>query len=249
MSLLLPVAACDRKDNLHNTVPGYRRWSPQQTGATRSLDIAAEPAQVEVALQQPYDTWVYNGSFPGREIRVHEGERLHLLVHNKLPEGTTIHWHGVPVPNSMDGVPDLTQSPIQPGEQFVYDYVAAPAGTYIYHTHVGLQLDRGLYGPLIIEEKKPHFQYDRDYVLVLNDFLPNAPQPLTGRGMMSGGMGGMMGGMMSGRMRRGGMIGAQMPPYAGLMINAHLPDDPLVFETKKGERLRLRFLNPSGASA
>jgi FtsP/CotA-like multicopper oxidase with cupredoxin domain len=159
----------------------------------------------------------------------------------------------------MDGT-QLTQTPIKPGGQFVYDYVAEPAGTYMYHSHVGLQLDRGLIGPLIVEEKQPHVRYDRDYVLVLDDFLPGSPRPLSGGGMMggmgrgrSGGMmsGGMMGGIMGGRggMMSGGMMGVEMPPYAGLMINAHLPEDPAVFETRKGERLRVRFLNPSGATA
>jgi FtsP/CotA-like multicopper oxidase with cupredoxin domain len=208
----------------------------------------AEAAEVEVAPQHPYRTWVYNGKFPGAEIRVKEGERLHIIVENKLPEETTVHWHGVPVPNPMDGVPGLTQQPIKPGEQFIYDWVASPAGTYMYHTHVGLQLDRGLMGPLIIEEKQPHIQYDRDYVIVLDDFLPGAPKPLAASGGM---MGGMMGGMGRGRrgMMGGGMMGVEMPPYAGLMMNAHLPEDPVVFETRKSERLRLRFLNPSGASA
>lgn len=70
---------------------------------------------------------------------------------NRLPEETTIHWHGVPLPNEMDGVPDVTQPAIRAGDSFVYEFVASVPGTYIYHSHVGLQLDRGLYGPLIIE--------------------------------------------------------------------------------------------------
>jgi len=233
----------------------YHHHSAEQTGATRTLRIAAEVAEVEVAPWRSYRTWVYDGKFPGGEIRVKEGDRLHIAVENRLPEETTIHWHGVPLPNAMDGVPVLTQRPIKPGEQFVYDYVADPAGTYIYHSHVGLQLDRGLMGPLIIEEKQPHVQYDRDYVLLLDDFLPHAPEPIpAGGGMMgtgSGRMTGMMQGMSRGQggMMGGGMMGVEMPPYAGIMINGRLPEAPVVFDTRKGERLRLRFLNASGASA
>jgi FtsP/CotA-like multicopper oxidase with cupredoxin domain len=254
---ILTLAGCDanpKRENLSSR-PDYHRRAAEQTGPTRNLHIRAEAAEVEVAPRYPYRTWVYNGKFPGAEIRVKEGERLHIIVENNLPEETTVHWHGVPVPNPMDGVPGLTQSSIKPGEQFIYDYVASPTGTYLYHTHVGLQLDRSLMGPLIIEEKQPHIQYDRDYVIVLDDFLPGAPKPLVTSGsIMGNGSNGMMGGMMSGMgrgqrgMMGGGMMGVEMPHYAGLMMNAHLPEDPVVFETRKGERLRLRFLNSSGAS-
>ena len=106
---------------------------------------------MEVAPGQVYRTWMYDGRFPGPEIRVAEGERLRLSLENRLPEGTTIHWHGIPVPNEMDGVPGLTQEPIAPGETFEYEFDAAPGGTYMYHSHVGLQIDRGLIAPLIIQ--------------------------------------------------------------------------------------------------
>lgn len=76
-----------------------------------------------------------------------EGETLRVSLENGLPEGTPIHWHGVPVPNPMDGVPDVIQVPVSSDETFEYEYEASSAGTYVYHSHVGLQLDRGLYGP------------------------------------------------------------------------------------------------------
>ena len=210
-------------------------------GPLREFRLVAQKGEVEVAPGNIYQTWLYNGRFPGPEIRVKEGERLRIIVENQLPEGTTVHWHGVPVRNAMDGVPGLTQKPIAPGESFVYEFEATPAGSYIYHSHVGLQIDRGLIGPLVIEEATPHVAYDRDYVLVLDDYLPGDPRPL---GSM-GGRGGMMGGMMG-----GGMMGMarQMPPYQGLLIGGRLPDDPRVFETKRGERVRLRLVNPSGAT-
>lgn len=216
------------------------------TGPLREFRLVAQQGEAEVAPDEVYRNWMYNGQFPGPEIRVKEGERLRIIVENQMPEGTTVHWHGVPVPNAMDGVPGLTQEPIAPGESFVYEFEATPAGSYIYHSHVGLQIDRGLIGPLVIEEATPHVAYDRDYVLVLDDYLPGDPQPLGGMG----GQGGMMGGMMGRGMMGGGMMGMgrQMPPYRGLLIGGRLPDDPRVFETKRGERVRLRLGNPSGAT-
>ncbi|WP_114089474.1 multicopper oxidase family protein [Thalassospira profundimaris] len=229
------------------------------TGPLREFRLVAQQGEAEVAPGKVYQTWLYNGQFPGPEIRVKEGEQLRIIVENQLPEETTVHWHGVPVPNAMDGVPGLTQKPIAPGESFVYKFEATPAGSYIYHSHVGLQIDRGLIGPLVIEEATPHVTYDRDYALVLDDYLPGDPQPLGGMGGRRGMMGRTMGdgcndGWWGGNRQGGGMMGGwmdmerQMPPYQGLLIGGRLPDDPQVFETKRGERVRLRLINPSGAT-
>jgi len=174
-----------------------------------------------------YRTWLYNGQFPGPLIRASEGERLQVTLDNALPDDTTVHWHGVPVANPMDGVPGITQDPVRPGTAFLYDFLAQPAGSFMYHSHVGLQLDRGLVGALIVEERTPHVPYDRDYVVVLDDFLPTAPTLPAG--------GGMMGGMAA-------------PPYAGLLLNGKLPRAAPEFAVRRGERARFRFLNPSGAT-
>jgi FtsP/CotA-like multicopper oxidase with cupredoxin domain len=229
-----------------------QRATDQGRGPVREFRLTAAKGEVEVAPGNIYRTWLYNGQFPGPEIRVKEGERLRIIVENQLPEGTTVHWHGVPVPNAMDGVPGLTQKPITPGESFAYEFEATPAGSYIYHSHVGLQIDRGLIGPLVVEETTPHVAYDRDYVLVLDDYLPGDPHPLGdmgARGGMMGG-GGWWGGNRGGRGMMGGMMDMQrqMPPYQGLLIGGRLPDDPRVFETKRGERVRLRLINPTGAT-
>jgi FtsP/CotA-like multicopper oxidase with cupredoxin domain len=238
----LVVAGCRRAPDVsrESQLPhaDYVRREARQTGPTREVRLVAAPGEVEVIRGRPYRTWLYNGQFPGPEIRVAEGERVRVTVENRLPEGTTVHWHGIPVPNAMDGVPGVTQDPIRPGDNFLYDFVADVPGTYLYHSHAGLQIDRGLVAPFIVEERQPAVDYDREHTVILDDFLPGEPAPL------SGGPGGMMrrGGM------RGGMMGAQMPPYAGLLINGRLPDDPTVFETKRGERVRLRLLNPSGAT-
>ena len=171
-------------------------------GPVHEMTLTAEPIEVEVGPGRVWRTWAYNGQFPGPEIRVKEGERLRVAVKNRLPDaGTTVHWHGVPVPNGMDGVPNVTQAPIPPGETMTYEYEAAPAGTYMYHSHQALQLDRGLVGPLIIEERTPHVEYDREHTVILDDFLPGPPRTLDA---LAGGGGGQDdgGGMMSGMMNR-----------------------------------------------
>lgn len=202
----------------------------------REISLIAEPGKLAVGRMGVFERWLYNGKFPGPEIRAKEGERLRITVRNRLPEPTTVHWHGVPLRNSMDGVPDITQPPIQSGQDFVYEFEATPAGSYMYHTHFGLQFDRGLIGPLIVEEKKPNLAYDREYTLMVTDFLPGEPKPLTasaGRGPM--------GGMMA-------MMGMQVPPYTALLINGRSSDDPFTFEVAERERVRLRLINPSGAT-
>jgi FtsP/CotA-like multicopper oxidase with cupredoxin domain len=115
--------------------------------------------------------WSYNGTVPGPEIRVRQGDRLRVVVENGLEEETTVHWHGVRVPNGMDGVPHLTQAPIGPGETFTYEFEVLDAGTYWYHPHQRSfeQVGRGLAGPLIVEEREP-IQVDRDVTWLLSDW-------------------------------------------------------------------------------
>ncbi|WP_458207919.1 multicopper oxidase family protein [Haladaptatus sp. NG-SE-30] len=231
--------------------------------ADKRTKLTTAPATVT-----PEDTstrnWLYNGSFPGNELRLTEGDVARVDLQNQLPEETTIHWHGVPVSNPMDGVPNVTQKPIQPNSTYSYKFRAEPAGTYFYHSHVGLQLDRGLYAPFIIEEKNSHVDYDREYTLLFDDYLtqpPELPSGSSGGGMM-GGMGGGQdgGGMGSGQGgqdgqsgggggRGGGMMGDQRPPYEGLLINGQLPEQPATFDVTDGERVRLRFINASSATA
>ena len=206
-------------------------------GSVQTIRLVAEVGEVEVGPGEVYRTWLYNGEFPGPEIRVREGDTLEVEVENRLPEGTTVHWHGLPVPNAMDGVPGLTQDPIPPGATFRYRFVAGPAGSYIYHSHVGLQLDRGVLGPLVVEETTPHVAYDREYTVVLDDYLPTDPEPLTGVVMGPGMM-----------MRRGMMGGVVTPPYRGLLINGRLPSAPVTFQVRQGDRVRFRLMNPSGAT-
>jgi FtsP/CotA-like multicopper oxidase with cupredoxin domain len=119
------------------------------------------------------DVWGYNGQVPGPTIRVKQGTRVRVRVENALPAPTSIHWHGFHQQGSpgMDGVEGVSREPIAPGESFVYDFVAEPAGIHWYHSHVGVQYGDGLFGPFVVEEASPIATYDRDVVLVLNDWF------------------------------------------------------------------------------
>ena len=117
---LFGATACDGSERR----TGPERQPDRRAGATgpvRDVRLVAEPGEVEVGPRTIYRTWLYNGQFPGPEIRVREGERLRIRIDNRLPDaGTTVHWHGIPLPNAMDGVPGLTQDPIPPGGAMVY---------------------------------------------------------------------------------------------------------------------------------
>jgi FtsP/CotA-like multicopper oxidase with cupredoxin domain len=173
------------------------------------------------------DVWCFDGRVPGPEIRVRQGARVQIAVENRLPEATTTHWHGVRVPNAMDGVPHLTQPPIAPGETFVYEFEVPDAGTYWYHPHhnSAQQVGRGLYGALIVEEREP-YPVDRELTWLLGDWrlLPN--------GEISDDFGAFM------DASHGGRVGNTVT------INGRAPEPPPV---RAGERVRLRLINAANA--
>jgi FtsP/CotA-like multicopper oxidase with cupredoxin domain len=145
-----------------------------RTGKVREYTLEVAPVNLMVGGKR-VSTWAYNGMVPGPEIRATEGDTVRVTVKNRLPQGTTVHWHGVPLVNAMDGVPDITQPAIKPGQDFTYEFLAPAAGTFMYHSHVGLQQDHALYGPLIIDATKETIKYDHDFVLVLDDWLDGFP--------------------------------------------------------------------------
>ena len=184
--------------------------------------------------------YTYNGSAPGPVLRASEGDVVRVTLDNQLPAESTVHWHGLPVANSMDGVPDLTQAPVASNDSFEYTFRAEPAGTYFYHSHAGLQLDRGLFGPLLIEPSEPHVEFDAEYVVVLDDYLTEEPNPPERGSTVDSG--GMMGGGM------GGMMSQYRPPYAGMTMNGRLPQAAPTFPVQEGQRVRFRFINASSAT-
>ncbi len=118
-----------------------------------------------------------NGQIPAPELRWREGDTVTLRVTNKLKQSTSIHWHGIILPNAMDGVPGLSFAGIAPGETFVYRFKVGQSGTYWYHSHSGFQEQTGLYGPIVIEPRQHDpFRYDRDYVVLLSDWTDDSPE-------------------------------------------------------------------------
>ncbi len=144
---------------------GVRYWLARPANvATHDYELIAAPHDLELVPGYQTPAWCYGGQAPGVEIRCRQGERLRVRFINKLAEPTTIHWHGMRLPLSMDGVPYVSQLPVLPGEYFDYDFITPDAGTYWYHPHTSSseQIGRGLVGPLIIEEAEPSgFAHER----------------------------------------------------------------------------------------
>ncbi len=113
---------------------------------------------------------VINGSIPGPTLRFREGDFARIRVHNEVEEETSIHWHGVLVPPDMDGVPYVSFPPIKPGTTFTYEFQIRQSGTYWYHSHTGLQEQKGVYGSIVIEPLEADTKTDRDYVVMLSDW-------------------------------------------------------------------------------
>jgi FtsP/CotA-like multicopper oxidase with cupredoxin domain len=152
-------------------------------------------------------TWSYGGEIPGPEIRLRRGDMVRAVLANRLPQDTTVHWHGIAVPDDMDGVPVITQAPVPAGRDFAYRFTAADPGTYWYHPHVGVQADRGLYGPLIIEDPAEEGAYDREWTVVLDDWIDGTGcTPDQVLAALRGGMSGMSPASAS-----RGMAGMDMP--------------------------------------
>lgn len=152
---------------------GLQELSFTREGNTKVFHLTAQPTKWKLFGNTYATAWAYNGTVPGPLIHVTEGDSVKIIVKNNLPEPTTIHWHGILVPNNMDGIPDETQKPILPGKSFIYEFIAKPAGTFWYHSHFNTdkQLSIGLSGAFIIEPRggldpKP----DIDKVLMLNEW-------------------------------------------------------------------------------
>jgi FtsP/CotA-like multicopper oxidase with cupredoxin domain len=191
---------------------------------------AKEAPQKLYGPQQPDSIlWTYNESAPGPEIRVRKGERIRVRFRNELPEPTSIHWHGVRIENSMDGVAGLTQDAVPTGGEFLYDFIAPDAGTYWYHAHNRSwnQVARGLYGALIIEEQETGFDRDHDITLVIDDWRLAEDGTLD-----TASLGSMM------DWSHGGRLGNW------LTVNGK-PSGPVVL--RRGEPYRVRLINASNA--
>ena len=199
----------------------------------REFTLTAEEFDWEIMPGVTTKAWGYNGQTPGPEIRVTEGDLVRVTLRNKLSVPTTVHWHGIHSRPEMDGPAGLNQAAVLPDEEFVYEFVATPAGTRWYHSHAdpALQVPMGLYGPLIVEPKAPirPYTYDREYTLMLSEWdselTPDVAAGRAPRGPRD-------------QMLRGGELGADM-----FLVNgkAHGSIPPLV--VKEGERVLIRLIN------
>jgi FtsP/CotA-like multicopper oxidase with cupredoxin domain len=139
----------------------------------KEFHLIAEPVEREFAPGMKVKCWGYNGQTPGPTIEAVEGDRVRIFVTNKLPEHTTIHWHGIFLPNGMDGVGGLNQPHIKPGETYVYEFTLKQNGTFMYHPHADemVQLAVGMMGFFIVHPKEPENpRVDRDFAIMLHEW-------------------------------------------------------------------------------
>lgn len=228
---------------------GSRPWAagPPDASTVREFRLSTSDLELDLGDGRLFNIFGYNGAMPGPEIRVREGETIRVLVDNRLSEDTTIHWHGVPVPNDMDGVPAITQRPIAPGASFVYEFSAWPAGTYIYHTHAGYQLDQGLHGPLVIEPRR-EAGHDREFVLMLEAWATmdgGGPAAARAGRVDSNGMMCAMPGRRQGIDTDGPLV---QPVYDAYTFNARHDGTAPPLKVRRGDRVRLRIVNSSAAT-
>lgn len=203
--------------------PANRGGQPiehRMEGDVKVFDLTAQAAEWEILPGVRATAYTYNGTVPGPMIRVTEGDQVRIRLKNELPVPTTIHWHGIEVPNAMDGVPGVTQDPVQPGETFTYEFTAKPAGTFMYHSHYesDIQVMAGLYAPFIIDPIQPEADPPAvDVTLMLSEWL-------------------LRGGQTFAAMPMSGME----PNYFTINGKAFPATEKIV--VKKGERVRLRLM-------
>jgi FtsP/CotA-like multicopper oxidase with cupredoxin domain len=145
----------------------------RRKGEVKEFHLVAEPVRREIAPGMEVNLWGYNGSSPGPTIEAVEGDRVRILVTNRLPEHTTVHWHGILLPNGMDGVGGLTQPQIKPGETFAYEFTLRKSGTFMYHPHADemVQMAMGMMGLFIVHPRDPGaYRVDRDFAFLLASY-------------------------------------------------------------------------------
>lgn len=239
------------------------RRSPSQQVV--SAQLTARPIDVDLG-GRVVSTWGYGDQVPGPLLRARAGDRLQITVDNQLPQDTSVHWHGIAISNDMDGVPGLTQAPIAPGATFTYDFTAPDPGTYFYHSHSGLQLDRGLYAVVIIDDPDEPGDYDDEWIVVLDDWLDGtgrSPDDVArslgiGGDAEDAGAGAGMPGMDHGGMGMHGGEESMVSPLLGVagdvtyphyLLNGRLPEDPQVWNAAPGDRIRIRLVNAGADTA
>ena len=150
-----------------------RPIEPTMDGDVKVFNLTASSIMWETEVGNPRPGYAYNGTIPGPTIRVTEGDRVRVILTNELDHSTSIHWHGLDIPNDQDGVPYLTQDPIQAGTTYTYEFTVPNAGSHMYHSHHNAmeQVVGGLLGAFIVDPLNPRDEpeYEQDYVFILND--------------------------------------------------------------------------------
>jgi manganese oxidase len=155
---------------------GNQLLAPKVEQGVKVFEITAEQIQWETEPGKLVEAWAYNGQVPGPQLRVREGDRVKLVLTNRLAQSTAMHFHGLELPNEVDGVPYITQKPVKPGETHTYEFTVpvGNAGSHMYHSHhnAAEQVGKGLLGAFIVEPLRPRAiekNVDVDYVMILND--------------------------------------------------------------------------------
>ncbi len=244
------------KENLE----GLQTANVTETLTGNEINIIAKEAKHQLSEDVSVKALTFNGSVPGSQIRVKQGEKLKINLKNELNEPISIHWHGITVPNEMDGIPGVTQNAVQPGESFTYEFTPEDPGTYMYHTHQNAveQMDKGLYGSFIVEPNDK--SYDRDYTLMLDEWMSKPEEAESSmEGMDHGNMdsdedsdketdsGGMDHGDMGSNENESmdGMeeMGHDMSAYDIFTINGKSGNSIEPLKVKEGEKVRIRLVN------
>jgi manganese oxidase len=160
--------------------PDLEKLSWKMVNGVKEFELRCTPVKQEFLPGKYMNVWGYNDSMPGPTMEAFQGDRVRIIVHNELPEPTSVHWHGLELPVEFDGVPGVTQHLIPPGGTYVYEYDLHQTGTFFYHSHVAMQEAFGMVGFFIIH---PHVAYDppvdRDFGLIFQNFFisPNTSTP------------------------------------------------------------------------
>jgi FtsP/CotA-like multicopper oxidase with cupredoxin domain len=155
---------------------GDQELAPRLEDGWKVFDLEASVIEWRILPDEPVMAYAFNGQVPGPRIRITEGDRVRINVTNRLPESTTVHWHGLILPNAMDGPAEVTQEPIASGQTFTYEFETEQRGTYFYHSHdhIDRQQTLGLYGALIVDPRQPEdypYDYDHELVIQLQELL------------------------------------------------------------------------------
>lgn len=223
---MVEMSAVDPSEVSH-TAPadarGDQTMEPRTEDGVKVFDLDVSVIEWNILPDEQVEAYAFNRQVPGPRIRVTEGDRVRINVENNLPEATSVHWHGMILPNEMDGPADVTQKPIEPGETFTYEFTAVQQGTYFYHSHKASDRQQalGMYGAFIVDPKDSSldesYDYDLEYTIQLQEWL--AKEGYTYPAML--------------------MEGA-MPNF--FTINGKSYPETETINMKVGEKVRLRFV-------